>query len=290
MIWLILSIISSTVILVLFRVFPRYKVMTFPAIVINYAMAAGFGFMLLSNDYHITEQLDKPWLRGGLAVGLLFITLFYLMAFTAQKIGVGVTSIAVKMSLVIPVAWFMLTDPSDHPTLLKILAVVLAVAGVLLSSKSKGEGFNWSYVLFPVIIFIGSGIIDLVLGYFSNSNYLNSENDQILFSSLPFTTSVTIGIVVLVIQALRGKKVLNLPTLIGGAILGLVNYGSIYFLVRTFDASLLDRSAIIPVNNLGVVLASSLVALIIFSERYTRRNYLGLLLAVVSIMTLISQG
>lgn len=291
MIWLVLSVLASSAIFVIFRLLPRVGALTFPAIVVNYVVAAGCGFFMISNDYNITDQLSQPWFYGGLALGALFISLFYLMAFTAQRTGVGVTSIATKMSLVLPVAWFMITDPSDSPTFLKISAVLLAVLGVVLSARKTQNGaFNWSYVLFPMIIFVGSGIIDLVIGQFSNATYLQSDNDQYLFASTPFITSTLIGVVVLVGRVVRKQAVMNVPTAIAGTVLGLVNFGSIYFLVRTFDANLLDRSAIIPVNNLGVVLLSALASLLFFREVFSVKNKLGLLLSVVAIALLLYAG
>ncbi len=287
MIWLVLSILSSSIIFVVFRLLPRFGAHTFPAIVFNYMVAAGCGLAMLGDDYSIREQLDKPWISGGLLLGTLFISLFYLMAFTAQRVGVGVTSIATKMSLVIPVAWFMLTDPNDAPTLLKISAVSLAILGVVLSSKKeKGQPFNWAYALFPVIIFMGSGVIDLVIGHFSQGGHLASENDQYLFTAMPFLTSSAIGLSVLLGRKIKGLPIFNLPTVIGGMLLGLVNFGSIFFLVRTFDAELLDRSALIPVNNLGVVLVTALASLLLFSERFTRIKSLGLFVSVVAILLL----
>lgn len=287
MIWLVLSILSSSIIFVMFRLLPRFGAHTFPAIVINYMVAASCGLAMLGDDYSIRAQLDKPWISGGLLLGTLFISLFYLMAFTAQRVGVGVTSIATKMSLVIPVAWFMLTDPNDAPTLLKISAVLLAIIGVVLSSrKEKGQPFNWAYALFPVIIFMGSGVIDLVIGHFSQGGHLTSENDQYLFTAMPFLTSSAIGLSVLLGRKIKGLPIFNWPTVIGGMLLGLVNFGSIFFLVRTFDAELLDRSALIPVNNLGVVLVTALASLLLFSERLTRIKSLGLFVSVVAILLL----
>lgn len=288
MIWLLLSITASSLIFVIFRLFPKVGAHTFPAIVINYFVAATCGFAMLAPEYALSEQFTKPWVVGGLIVGVLFITLFYLMAFTAQRAGVGVTSIATKMSLVIPVAWFMLTDPQDAPSFIKISAIVLAIFGVVLSSrKAKGEPFNWSYALFPVIIFIGSGIIDLVLGQFSHAGYLQSKSDQYLFAALPFVTSAVLGVFVLTARMLKKIPTFNFATLWSGTALGFVNFGSIYFLVRTFDAQLLDRSALIPVNNLGIVLLSALASLFIFGERMTRLKFIGLVLSVIAIGLLV---
>ncbi len=291
MIWLLLSVLASSAIFVIFRLLPRVGAFTFPAIVVNYFVAAICGLMMIGSDYDITEKFSEVWFRSGLLLGVLFITLFYLMAFTAQRAGVGVTSIATKMSLVLPVAWFMATDPDDAPTFLKIAAVLLAVLGVVLSARKSADGtFKWSYVLFPVIIFVGSGLIDLVLGQFSQGGYLTSESDRYLFAATPFITSTAIGSVVMLMRIRRRLPVINFPTLASGVVLGFVNFGSIYFLVRTFDAGLLDRSAIIPVNNLGVVLFSAFASLVLFQERFSLKNKIGMALSIIAIGILLYAG
>lgn len=291
MIWLILSVLASSAIFVLFRLFPRMGAYTFPAIVVNYMVAAVCGLLMIEPGYDIASKMSEPWFLGGIVLGTLFITLFYLMAFTAQRTGVGVTSIATKMSLVLPVAWFMATDPDDQPTFLKITAVVLAVFGVVLSAaRSKNGSFKWSYALFPVIIFVGSGIIDLVIGTFSNATYLTNANDRYLFTATPFITSTAIGAAALSFRLVRRVPSMNFATLAGGVVLGLVNFGSIYFLVRTFESQLLDRSAIIPVNNLGVVLCSAGASMLLFQEQFTLKKRLGLALSIVAIGLLLYAG
>lgn len=262
-------------------------VITFPAIVVNYLVAAMCGIVMAGNDYSITDKFEEPWLIGGLSYGVLFISLFYLMAYTSQKIGMSAASVATKMSLVIPVAWFMITDVNDEVTLIKVLAVVLAIFGVLFASRRKDEKFNWNLLLFPIIIFVGSGIIDLVIGHFSHGTALSTQENKYLFTSAPFVTSSFIGGVVLIIRKSKGLPVFNSKTIIAGAVLGAVNFGSIYFLVRTIDAHLLDRSAIIPINNLGVVVFSAIAAIIAFRETFSRINILGLALSISAILLLV---
>jgi hypothetical protein len=291
MTWLLLSIGASSTIFVIFRLLPRMGAHTFPAIVVNYVVAAVCGLLMIDEQYDLTGQFTQPWFIAALLLGTLFISLFYLMAFTAQRIGVSVTSIATKMSLVVPVAWFMATDPTDAPTVLKVTAVLLAIAGVVLSAgKSSTGAFRWAYVLYPVIIFLGSGIIDLVIGTFSQAQYLQGNNDRYLFTAAPFITSTLIGTVAIGFRLRKGTPSMNLPTLIGGTVLGLVNFGSIFFLVRTFEAQLLDRSAIIPVNNLGIVLCSALASSIIFHEALSTRKKMGLGLSVLAIAILLYAG
>ncbi|MFT5980359.1 MAG: drug/metabolite transporter (DMT)-like permease, partial [Flavobacteriales bacterium] len=105
--------------------------------------------------------------------------------------------------------------------------------------------------------------------------------------SAPFITSSFIGIVVLGVRKAKGLPVFSASTIIAGVVLGAVNFGSIYFLVRTFDAHLLDRSAIIPINNLGVVVLSTVAAVLAFREQFSKINIIGLALAIAAILILL---
>jgi uncharacterized membrane protein len=50
---------------------------------------------------------------------------------------------------------------------------------------------------------------------------------------------------------------------------------------------MMQKSALLPVNNLGVVLVSALVAVLLFKERLTRFNRLGVALSVVALALLV---
>jgi uncharacterized membrane protein len=85
----------------------------------------------------------------------------------------------------------------------------------------------------------------------------------------------------------RGTVELTRRDVVGGLVLGVINYGSIIFLVLAYDSGMMQKSALLPVNNLGVVLVSALVAVLLFKERLTRFNWLGVALSVVALALLV---
>ena len=286
MIFLLIAIVCSTLIFTLFRLLPKFNAVTFPVIVINYFIALSCGLLMLESNYHLSDQLDKAWFRGGLLMGFLFIGLFYLMAYTSQRLGMGVSSVATKMSLVISVAYFMITDPSDEVTILKVIAIAIAVLGVLFSSsKDKSSSKAPFYLfLFPLIIFIGSAGIDIIIGHYSPN--LSSDSDRYLFTATPFMTSAVVGTLVLVIQKIKGSLKINAPTVWSGLLLGLINFGSIFFLVKAFESGFIERSAIVSINNLGIILLSALTGVFFFSEKLKGKRLLGFGLSIVAIVML----
>lgn len=256
---------------------------TFQAIVANYIVAFAFGWFLAEGEVTMEVIPEKTWFPWALGLGTLFITLFYLMAYSAQTVSVSVTSVASKMALVIPVLIFVMIDPEETLGLPKITGLILAILGIFLSTPpDRSKGINWKTIMLPVIIFLGSGVIDFILG-FTQENHLTTRQDEQLFASIPFLWAFLLGIILLIFRLVTKRAYLSPRSWLAGLVLGVVNYGSIYFLIRTFGSDLMQKSSIIPVNNMGVVVLSAILAGIIFGERLSHRNKIGLVVSLASI-------
>jgi len=103
LIYLVLSVLFSTGLIVIFKYFGIYKIDVLKAIFVNYIVAFSMGFFFAERQIPISEIYLEPWFSGALFLGALFVSIFFVMAMTAQKNGVSVTSIAGKMSVVVPV-------------------------------------------------------------------------------------------------------------------------------------------------------------------------------------------
>lgn len=290
MIYLILSIICSTTIYAIFSLFGKYKIDTFQAIVVNYFIASGFGFWYTYSNGGGSYTLTEPWLINAGIVGVLFIALFYIMAITSQRHGVTVTGIATKMSMVIPVFFFLIADPDETWHWAKLTGIALGIVAVILTTVSgkKSAGLHLA-ALTPIALFVGSGLLDLFLAL-TERNYLITDIAYTDFVPVPFGIAAAIGTVLLIYRGMVKKKQLKLKNVVAGLILGMVNYGSIYFLLRILGSGLIDRSAAIPANNMGVVALSAIVGMTLFRERLSPRKLWGILLALVAIamLTLLS--
>jgi drug/metabolite transporter (DMT)-like permease len=287
-IFLLFSILSSVGIFLLFKQFERWGVDTFQAIVFNYITAFTMGMLATTDDGGFRLLFSQDWHLYPFLLGLTFIGLFYLMAVTAQKMGVSVASIATKMSLVIAVAVFVIIDPNEKLTALDVVAICLAVVGVFMASaKTVSGGLSAKWVALPVIIFLGSGLVDVTLGIFSDDQYMVRESDHYLLSALPFGAAAGCGVLIQIYRIVRGISQSQLKSLLAGIVLGAVNFGSIFFLVRVLNADVLEKSSIIPINNMGVVVLSALLGLALFKERLTVKNWVGVLCSVVAISLLL---
>lgn len=285
MIYLALSILTSSVILLIFKFFQKFNVDTFQAIVFNYFVAAGLGFLLFSSKLPSDYSLyNSPWIIPVLILGVLFISLFNIMGISSQKNGVAITSVTVKMSLILPVmgAVFLYDESFNF---MKGFGILLALAGVFfMSYKKKTKGPKNIQGLLLVILFVGSGMLDILLNYTLNT-WLNGLNEGI-FTAFGFAVAGALGTIVLFLALLSRKKKFNIKNVIAGIVLGVPNFFSIYFLLMALKTSVWDDSNTFAINNTGIVLLSAIIGFIILKEQFNSKKLLGLILATSAILIL----
>lgn len=282
MIYLLLSILASTTIFVVFKLFERYQINTLQAIVANYITACICGLLSHHPTVEITKITPYKWVYGAIALGFLFIAVFNLMALTAQRNGLSVASVASKMSVVIPVV-FGLYAYNESISFQKVFGIILALIAVYLAAIKTRTSINFKQgLLLPFLLFLGSGIIDTSIKYLETT-YV-AKNDIPIFSATIFGCAAIIGIVILVYKAFSNTFKFELKNGIGGIILGIINYYSIFYLLKALQFDGLESSTLFTVNNVAIVMASTLVGLFLFKESISKKNWLGISLAVISIV------
>ncbi|MGB1209982.1 hypothetical protein CLV86_1419 [Lacinutrix venerupis] len=282
MIYLIISILASTLVFVLFKLLSKYKINTLQTIIVNYFVAFTIGITSATETITLTSIINKQWFYGAVFLGFLFITMFNVVALTAQKNGLSVASVASKMSVVIPIA-FGIYAYNENLSPQKLLGISLALIAVYLTSiKVKTSTVKLKNVWLPVILFIGSGIIDTTLKYIETT-YVSAIETH-LFSAIIFAIAGLIGITILSAKAIKGALKIDFRSIYSGLILGIINYYSIYMLLKALQIDQFESSIIFTLNNVAIVMISTLVGLSFFKEKLSLKNWFGIALAIVSII------
>ena len=284
MIALIGTIACSTFIFVIFRIFERFNIGTFQAIVANYFTAFLCGILMHVNEFSTDSFVHLEWLPFVSLSAVLFITLFIMMAISAQKNGIAAPSVAVKMSMAVSMLG-MIFIYNEVISCAKLVGIFCALIGVFLiaSSGEKSNKSNAAYML--IVLFIGSGLLDLNLNYAQNHvfNHISSS----IFTAYGFAAAGTIGVVVHIILRFRGKsQPIKAKNLIAGFLLGIPNYYSIYFLLESYQILTWQDSSILAVVNVSVVLLSVIIGFIVFKEVISKRKLIGILAALIAIFLL----
>jgi len=281
LIYLLLSILFSTGLFVIFKYFGIYKIDTLKAIFVNYIVAFIMGVVLADGAVSLSEIPKQPWFLGALFLGALFVSIFFVMATTAQRNGVSVASVAGKMSVVVPVLFGTFLY-NESVTILKVIGILIALIAVYLASVKNETNTKSGGILFPVLLFFGSGVIDTTLKYVEVNFVL--QKDVSLFSGSLFGIAAVFAATILLIQQIKKKASFGIKNIIAGFVLGVPNYFSIIFLIKALQNEDFESSVLFTVNNVGIVILSTLVGLLIFKETFSLKNKIGVVLAVFGII------
>ena len=281
--YLVLSILASTLIFIIFKLFDTFKINTLQAIVVNYFVACLSGIIAYDHPVIVHEIVATPWFYGALILGIIFITVFNLMAITTQRNGLSVAAVAGKMSVAIPVLIGIFVY-HESTGIIKIFGILLALIAVYLTAMKKTSGISIERknLIFPILVFIGSGVIDASLKFFE-TNYLGKE-DVPIFSASVFAFAALMGFGILIYKWISKNLYIKGKNILGGIVLGVVNYFSIYFIIQALRNPTIDSSTIFTLNNVAILLISTFAGILFFKEKLIPRNWIGIALAIISIV------
>ena len=288
--YLILAILTNVGLFLAFRSFSLFKIDTFQAIVVNYIVCVCTGLVFLGIDQVWLANYQMNWVSIALLLGAMFVGSFYLVGIITQRLGVVVATVASKMSMVIPVLFslFFLKIASKTFDLWNYLGILLALIAIVFTSlktsaigsgRVKGAGL----FIFPLLLFLIGGLIDAFINY-ANFRYLTIEEAPV-FPLLIFAVAAFLGSIILAIK----RPKIKVKNILGGIYLGIPNYFSLYFIIKALSAFKNDGALLFPLLNIGIIVFSSLAAVILFKEKLSFINKVGIILAVIAIIMLSHQ-
>jgi len=278
MIYILLSIFCSVTVAVLLKLAKRYQINIIQAVTVNYFTALIFCYLFFKPDVS-TLTSNAPW-PIYLSLAVLLPSVFLLLAASIKNLGIVKTDIAQRLSLFIPIlaAYFIFREDFNQ---LKVIGLLVGFPAILLTFQRKSDQAekqgNWIY---PLLVFVGFGIIDVLFKQIA------------LYKSLPYTTSLftvfclafMISAILVLIMFIRKKIKLQLVNLACGLVLGFFNFGNILFYMKAHKALADNPSTVFAAMNMGVIVVGSLIGIIIFKEKLTKINYLGILLALAAVI------
>ncbi len=261
---------------------PRFGVTNLYAIIVNYFTCFLLGSSINGTITLQSDILSKSWFPFALFLSLIFIMFFNVNAYTIQKVGVTVTSVFQKLSLVAPamVGIVMFGEPGNPK---KYFALLLAIVSILLinysdESDPKLAARMKKYWYWPLIVFFGSGLIESILFYAQETGQL--EDAGLVFTSNLFFMAGCWGSLFVL---LRGRFDIKWKDVVAGICLGIPNFFTIYLIIVALESGW-DGSSFFPLINVGVILGTAVVGISIFLERFNKVNIMGFICALLVVV------
>ena len=246
----------------------------------NYVFAAGTGFLMCKQFDTLPQLVAEPWFGLSLITGFWFIFTYLLMTASTQRSGVTVTSLSSKLSVVLPTLAGVLLF-GERLNIVATTGIVLALVALTLvvGGKRQNNKTNKTNWLLPILIFFGTGTGDILMKL---TEQCNGANDMGFMIAFIYFIAMLFGILIVAYDFVGGKSKWQWESALGGIGLGVINFFStfsVYNAMRCFD-----NVVLFPIYNIGVVSVTALVGRMLFKEKLTWKNYLGLAIAIIAVI------
>ena len=280
---LIFSISCSVAVSVLLKMARSRHIAVDQAIAFNYVMAGGLCWALLAPQPSTLIHSKDAW-PLLIALGLLLPSVFLIMAKAVQEAGIVLSDVAQRLSLLLPlIAAFTLFGESATGG--KLLGIVLALCalGALLWRPERREDRQVD-TKGPLLV------VALLLGVWFGYSTIDILFKQMAKAGTAFPTTLLgsfmlAGLVSFVYLLLRQTQ-WRMRSILAGLLLGLLNFGNIYFYVRAHQVFSDNPTLVFSAMNIGVISLGTLIGAGVFRERINWVNGVGVGLAILAILLL----
>ncbi len=257
MLYLCLAVLSSAMISVVMRLSTTKVQGRLSMLAVNYVtcalLAAAYsGFRVLP----IGETGFSAALGIGAANGVLFLTSFVLFQYSTRKNGIVLSSVFMKLGLLVPVALSVFLF-HETPSVFQIVGFLLAVAAILLINMS-GERAAVSAAAVLLLLLLTGGGGDAM------SKVFETVGTPALSQPFLFYTFAT-ALVLCVALLLWRRERLGRAELLFGVLIGVPNFFSAKFLLHSLSS--LPGVIVYPTYSVATILLVTLVGVLLFKER-----------------------
>ncbi|MET4137727.1 DMT family transporter [Pedobacter sp. UYP1] len=277
MIYILLSISCSVTVAVLLKLAKRYNIHVLQAVMWNYLAAIILSYIFFRPEL---AQLVTVPTSLAIAIGVLLPVLFLILGASVRNIGIVKSDIAQRLSLFIPILASLYLFGENFGGL-KVAGLIVGFVAIVLtlSRKSTVKAETSSYI-YPILVFIGFGLIDVMFKKLALDKSIPYTSTLMIIFCISFIIAALIlGYVVIV----RKKKV-ELINFFCGIVLGCFNFGNILFYMKAHRAMASNPSTVFAAMNMGVIILGSIIGIVLFKEKVSKLNYIGIAMALVAIL------
>lgn len=274
---LLLAILSSAMVSITMRLSETKVKNNIGVLCINYLMCLGlaWGDTGFGELFPREEGLALARSLGGIN-GILYLAGFVLLQFNIRKNGVVLSSIFMKLGLLVSMLVSVLFF-REMPEMLQWLGFVLAVAAIILINYqpgSGGAGSKWGLLLALLV----GGTADSMSKVFEELG-----NPALSGHFLMYTFFIAFAFCV----ALNFCRKLGWPgkrEWLFGLLIGIPNFFSAKFLLGALET--IPAVIVYPVNSVAAILVVTMAGVLLFRERLEKRQWVALVLILAALVLL----
>lgn len=277
MIYLILAIISSSLISIFMRLSENHIKNEMGMFMANYAvcsvLAVGFmdkgGSLLGEEDEHLTLII-------GIITGMFFLGSFLFLKYNMKYNGIVLSSTFMKLGVIIPTIMAVVVF-GEAPTIMQVLGIAIAIVAIIIINFEKDALQEGNKKLWLLVLLLLGGLGDSMSNIFEK---IGPESGKDGFLLLTFFTALLITIIIII----SGKKKLCKADIAYGVLVGIPNYFSARFLLASLGA--IDAVIVYPTYSVATMVVIAVVGVLAFHEKISKKKAIALGLIAVAIALL----
>jgi len=307
MVALAFAVVCSVAIGVIFKHAGRRQLDRTALLTVNYAAAVGVAVVLLALGGRDIET--GLTLSGGLVAlaggtGAVLIAGFFALAWATEVAGMSLAIGVMRVSVVVPflASWLVW---SEVPTVAQGIGMGLAMGAFFLLAHRRSApapvpaggpsspddaataewaspSIDWHAAGVLALTFCLGGAVDVSMKTFEEG--FGAGNSRVLFLLMAFGVAFLVGAGIVLRRGVQRGEWPTRATVAWGGLLGIVNYGSLEFLLRAIRQ--LPGPFVFPANNIAIMTLAALIGVTVWNEHLSRPNRIGLVLAGIALLLL----
>lgn len=278
MIYLILAVLASSSVAIIMRLGEKHINNNFAMFMANYFVCSTIAYLFMgkANPFEPGEGFGFA-LGLGLFSGCLYLLSFTLMKHNISKNGVMLSSVFMKLGVLVP-AIMAIVAFGEKPSALQIIGFALAILAILIIYLEPGKGGGEKRTaLLLLLLLLVSGMTESMANIYDKKGVAVFKDNFLFFN---FLTAFCLATAVTII----GGKRVSWKDIAFGVVIGVPNY----FATRCLLLSLGQLPAVVtyPIYNIGAIVLISLAGLLLFKEKLNGRKLIGFIIIIATLVLL----
>ena len=275
MINLILGILSSALISVLMRLSEKYRKNHLSMLAMNYMMCTSLAWMTCGTVNVFAPAEGMGAAAGiGMVSGVLYLASFMLLQWNISKNGVVLSSMFMKLGVVVPTVMAMLFF-GESPSAAQIAGCIAAVGAIcMMQGGGKGEIASMAGL---IVLLLSGGITDSMAKVYEAVGAAAMNNRYLLFT---FAVALVLCTALCIVK----KQRLTAMDALFGLAIGVPNYFSAKFLLRSLES--VPAVVAYPTFSVGTIVVVTAAGILLFKEKLSRRKIIALAVILVALALL----
>lgn len=278
MINLFISILCSVSVGVLFKYIKAKTSVNIFLITVNYL------FAIIATYVGLHPVIDTGVVAFNyftISLSVLLPSVFIFLSLSIHYSGIIKTDIAQRISLVIPIAcsYWLFNETISGMKWIGLITGFISFWFIL----SKGKKLTQSNSIYLLFVFAGYGVIDVLFKQVA----LQKNIPYITALFFIFCGSFIFSVIITLVSWFKKKLIIEKNVFFYGILLGLLNFLNIYFYLKAHQSFAKHPTTVFATMNFGVIFFATLIGAFYFKEKLSRKNILGLVLAVIAIIFIV---